>query len=516
MGPGTNDYPQFKEGAEAAKTRVSATDPDAYRFAPAVHNRPGAVERVERTELGAAVVFEPTARKSVLSYTHETALHLYKPAAPTVERLYLRIELWAENVFRLVFSDREKTDDPYAGLPRDMRMLIAEPEPVKFTFEDNTIRTGALTIEIGGVDGCVRAFDTDGKEVFSELRTDFKAADIYDLSLSENDKDRACFEAVSLDPDEVIYGLGERFDSVTRNGRTVDFHNKDAVGTTSRRSYVNVPFFLSTKGYGLFLNSAAKTDWQIATYDLGAAQFAVMDDRLDYFVIAGATPKEILKGYCRLTGFAPLPPLWSFGLWLSRNSYVSWEVAESVAEEARARDIPCDVIHLDTAWFREDWNCDLKFSKERFPDPEEHIKKLGERGFHVSLWQYNFIPPRDNNTHYHEALERGYLVRDRDGAPYRYPKDRQGSWTDDVIVDFSDPEARKWYAGKIRGLMETGAAAIKTDFGEGVPEDGVYRCVDGRRFHDLYSLVYNATVFGASKDDLVWARSGTAGRPSSG
>jgi alpha-D-xyloside xylohydrolase len=329
--------------------------------------------------------------------------------------------------------------------------------------------------------------------------------------LSSNGNETACFEAVSLETDEVIYGLGERFDSLTRNGRTVDFHNKDAVGTTSRRTYINIPFYLSTKGYGLFLNSSAKTDWQIATTDLNAVQFGVLEGQLDYFVIAGETPKDIIKGYCHLTGFSKLPPLWSFGLWMSRNSYTSWEVVDEIAKEVRENDIPCDVLHLDTAWFTEDWNCDLKFSEERFPNPKEHIKMLNDKGFKVSLWQYNFIPPRDNNSNYHEAVEHGYLAKDSQGKPYQLPESKKGSWTDDVIIDFSNPEARKWYSEKIKGLMDIGASAIKTDFGEGIPEDAVYHSIDGKHFHNLYSLVYNSTVFNASNENIVWARSGTAG-----
>ena len=169
------------------------------------------------------------------------------------------------------------------------------------------------------------------------------------------------------------------------------------------------------------------------------------------------------------------------------------------------------MIHLDTAWFAEDWNCDLKFSEERFPEPEKHMAGLLEQGFNVSLWQYNFIPPRDNNDHYKEAVERGYLALDKDGTPYQYSKNHSGGFTEDVIVDFTDPEARKWYAGKIKALMDMGASVIKTDFGEGIPEDALFKNVDGRLFHNLYTLVYNYTVFNASRDNIVWARSGTAG-----
>lgn len=504
------EYPQFSRGQDEGHPTAGAGAFESLRVSPSVHHRPDSLKSVELTDKGIVMTFAAAARKSVLSYTHETALDLYQPAQPETEELYLRIELWTDSIFRVVFSAQKDVKDIFGSLPKDMRMLVAQPEKVAFTYADGIINTDTINILIDGETSRISAGYPGGNEFFSQLKSTFQAADIFDLALSRNGTESACFEAIELENDEVIYGLGERFDSFTRNGRQVDFHNKDAVGTTSPRTYVNIPFYLSTKGYGLFLNSSAKTDWQIATKDSAALQFGVMDDQLDYFVIAGKTPKEIIKGYCHLTGFSKLPPLWSFGLWMSRNSYTSWDIVDRIAKEVRENDIPCDVLCLDTAWFRQDWNCDLKFSPERFPDPGEHMARLKQQGFHISLWQYNFIPPRDDNTNYLEAVENGYLAKDNSGKTYQLPESCKGSWTDDVIIDFSDPHARKWYADKIKGLMDLGAGVIKTDFGEGIPEEAVYHGIEGRYFHNLYSLVYNATVFGAS-NGIVWARSGTAG-----
>ena len=130
---------------------------------------------------------------------------------------------------------------------------------------------------------------------------------------------------------------------------------------------------------------------------------------MDYFIIYGPTPAEILHGYCTLTGFAPTPPVWSFGLWMSRNSYYSWEVVHEVADGIRARGIPADVLHLDTYWFQEDFNCDLRFDTERFAEPERHMRALREQDFRVSLWLYNFVPPRANNANYQEGAAKGLL-----------------------------------------------------------------------------------------------------------
>ena len=516
MSVSEKEYPQFKVSPENVQMHGTLSA-ESFRKAPAIHHRPGKLLKAEQNERGVDCVFAVQARSSVLSYTHETALDLYREEKPELESLRVRVEMWADDIYRVTLTDGSPFVDHFAKLPENYRMLVGKPKAVHFDLAETEtelmLTTSKIALHIQKSNGCISSFYPDGTPCCAECRSSFQAADIYDLAIARVMGDSACFEALTLGHDEMIYGLGERFDSLTRNGRTVDFHNKDAVGTTSRRTYINIPFFMSTKGYGLFLNSAAETDWQIATTDAGALQFSVFEPQMDYFVLCAKKPKDILKLYCDLTGYSKLPPIWSFGLWMSRNSYTSWDVAEEIARETRAHDIPCDVLHLDTAWFSSDWNCDLRFSTKRFPDPEGHMKKLKENGFTISLWQYNFIPPRPDNLNYAEAVEKGYLAKGENGNRYQLPV--KGGWSDDAIIDFSNPEARAWYAEQIRALMRMGAGAIKTDFGEGIPEAAKYACMEGKYFHNLYTLVYNGTVFDACKDvtgeNIVWARSGTAG-----
>ncbi|MFA5341657.1 MAG: alpha-xylosidase, partial [Clostridia bacterium] len=258
-----------------------------------------------------------------------------------------------------------------------------------------------------------------------------------------------------------------------------------------------------------------KTQWDIATKEASTLSFGTEEPVMDYFLITGETMQEILFNYCRLTGFSPVPPIWSFGLWMSRNSYMNWDVVFDVAKNIRQNAIPCDVLHLDTAWFKDDWNCDLRFSEERFPDPEKNISNLNKMGFKISAWQYNFIPPREDNINYIEARKKGYLALDDEGNVFRHNNEMPGSWKNDSIIDFSNPEACEWYANQIKQVIKTGISAIKTDFGEGIPIEAKYMNISGKRFHNLYSLAYNSVIFNACKDvsgeNIVWARSGTAG-----
>lgn len=455
--------------------------------------------------------------------THETKMNQFAVLEEKTGALNLRIQIWSDSVFRVRFGrepieDREPEFPPLKG-----RMLTGSPEKdigvlgVIYEEKEDMLRvsTDKFTLEINKSPLRLRAVDSDGRLFWEQYRTDLFTSDIFDISTVEDNGRKACFESFKIRNKEEIYGLGERFDHVTRRGKKVDFWNKDAIGTSNGRTYINVPFLFSTEGYGLFLNSSAMTEWEVGTLEASCLGFSIEDSMMDYFIIYGPTPAEILYKYCALTGFPALPPVWSFGLWMSRNSYTSWDIAFEVANKLRERDIPSDVLHLDTAWFKDDWNCDLKFSEERFPNPGEHMKKLLEMGFRISLWQYNFIPPRENNDNYREALEKGYIALGEDGKPFRYPDVAIGGWLDDVIIDFSNPEACEWYAGKIKELIKLGAVTIKTDFGEGIPEDAIYKNVEGSKFHNLYSLVYNSVVAGAVKEisgeNIVWARSGTAG-----
>ncbi len=453
-------------------------------------------------------------------FTHETSMHQFAAGEETGE-IMVEIVFWAPGIFRVRFAEHLLPGEEPAFPPPQARMLCGAPLPevpltVASSAEALEVSTGTIRLRIEKAPFHLQAFGPEGHLFWQQRRNDLFTGDIFETAVAEHDGRTACFEAFTLEAQEEIFGLGERFDYVARRGKAVDFWNKDAIGTTSPRTYINVPFLFSTRGYGLFMNSSCRTQWEIGTRDSSALGFAVEDDALDYFIIYGPTPAEILQGYCTLTGFAPTPPVWSFGLWMSRNSYYSWDVVHEVADGLRTRGIPADVLHLDTYWFKEDFNCDLRFDVERFAEPEQHMRALREQGFRTSLWQFNFVPPRENNANYREGAEKGYFALGEDGQPYRLPEGGAGSWgVEDAVIDFSNPEAAEWYAGQIKGLIAKGASAIKTDFGEGIPEEAIYRNIDGKRFHNLYTLVYNATVAGAIREvtgeHIVWARSGTAG-----
>jgi alpha-D-xyloside xylohydrolase len=307
----------------------------------------------------------------------------------------------------------------------------------------------------------------------------------------------------SLSPEEKLFGCGESFTRLNKRGQKVPLWMIDAHSAQTPDMYKPVPFFMSSRGYGVFAHTSAPLTFDFgASYD-GANTIYLGDERLDLFFFFGS-PKEILSEYTSLTGRSPAPPLWSFGLWMSRITYKSEQEARNVAGKLREHRIPADVIHLDTGWFEEDWRCDYEFSTSRFKDPAKMVSDLNEQGFRVSLWQLPYFTPK--NPLYNELFDRGYAVLDADGRPP----------TEDAILDFSNPDAVAWYQEKLAGLLGMGVGAIKVDFGEAAPLNGNYASgKSGLYEHNLYPLRYNKAASEITKevsgDSIIWARSAWAG-----
>lgn len=321
-------------------------------------------------------------------------------------------------------------------------------------------------------------------------------------------------ESFDLAPGEAIYGLGEKFIKLNKVGQTIDLDMVDALGVITPRSYKNIPFFVSNKGYGVYFNHSSLMTYWVGSMAATDIQVGVVDDFLDYTLFAGSI-KEVLPLYAKLTGQPAVPPEWTFGFWQSKISYKSAEETLEVARSMREHEIPCDVIHLDTHWFKADWYCDLEFDKERFPDPAAYLKELADMGFKVSLWQLPYIPEGSALFDALKAVD-GF-VKTKDGDIYNCGLCFTPGFKGVVaIVDYTNPEAVKVHQAAFRRLFEMGAKVVKTDFGEMAPLDGVYHDgTPGHQMHNLYPLLYNKAVAAVTGDvtgdAVVWARSAWAG-----
>ncbi|WP_129843634.1 alpha-xylosidase [Streptomyces sp. RFCAC02] len=319
---------------------------------------------------------------------------------------------------------------------------------------------------------------------------------------------------LSLGVGELIYGLGERFTPFTKNGQTVDVWQADG-GTASEQAYKNVPFYLTNRGYGVFVNHPGKVSYEIGSEAVGQVQFSVEGQSIEYMVIHGPTPKEILDRYTALTGRPALPPAWSFGLWLSTSFTTDYDEAtvNRFVRGMAERDIPLSVFHFDCFWMREYQWCDFTWDPAVFPDPEGMLSRLkDEHGLRICVWINPYIAQK--SPLFAEAKELGHLVRTASGDVWQWDLWQAGMG----LVDFTNPGARAWFADKLRALTDQGVDCFKTDFGERIPTDVVWHDgSDPERMHNYYTQLYNATVFevlteAKGVDEAVlFARSATAG-----
>ena len=318
-----------------------------------------------------------------------------------------------------------------------------------------------------------------------------------------SDNARRINPVFTLTADEMIFGCGESATGLNKVGQKVNLFVTDPQGPETDQMYKPIPFFMSNRGYGMFMHTSAPVTCDFGATYIGLNKMFMGDENLDLFVFFGE-PKDILDEYTDLVGKPGMPPLWSFGTWMSRITYFSEKEGYDVAANIRKNKYPCDVIHFDTGWFDVDWQCDYKFSENRFQNPRQMLKDLKSQGFHVCLWQLPYFTPK--NRYFPELIEKNMYVKNGNGElPY-----------EDVVLDFSNPETVNWYQNKLAGLLNIGVSAIKVDFGEAAPLNGIYASgKSGWYEHNLYPVRYDMAVSEITKklhnENIMWARAAWAG-----
>lgn len=318
-----------------------------------------------------------------------------------------------------------------------------------------------------------------------------------------SDNARRINPVFTLTADEMIFGCGESATGLNKVGQKVNLFVTDPQGPETDQMYKPIPFFMSNRGYGMFMHTSAPVTCDFGATYIGLNKMFMGDENLDLFVFFGE-PKDILDEYTDLVGKPGMPPLWSFGTWMSRITYFSEKEGYDVAANIRKNKYPCDVIHFDTGWFDVDWQCDYKFSENRFQNPQQMLKDLKSQGFHVCLWQLPYFTPK--NRYFPELIKKDMYVKNGNGElPY-----------EDLVLDFSNPETVKWYQDKLAGLLNIGVSAIKVDFGEAAPLNGIYASgKSGWYEHNLYPVRYDMAVSEITKklhnENIMWARAAWAG-----
>lgn len=329
--------------------------------------------------------------------------------------------------------------------------------------------------------------------------------------VKKQDKPQAATISMEAKMDECFAGTGERFRKMDLSGQTFFLKNQDGQGVNNSRCYKNIPFYVSSRMYGAFFHTSHYVKLSLAGHSTRSTEWLNYDAKIDVFFIADRTMDGILRGYRSLTGFPSMPPLWSFGVWMSRMTYFSAKEVEDICQRLRREDYPCDVIHLDTGWFKTDWLCEWKFNEQRFPQPEEFLKRLRENGFRVSLWQLPYVAKGAEQEQ--EAKQNRYI------APLRHKQEREGSNFSALdyegTIDFSSKKATEWYKSLLRRLLKMGVVCIKTDFGENIHMDADYETMSAEELNNLYALLYQKAAYEVTREvtgeGIVWARAAWAG-----
>lgn len=403
---------------------------------------------------------------------------------------------------KLINFKKDRSNCPKFGLNETDPDVEIDETDDKWTFT-----SGRLTLEIAKGETIDFKYLYDGKVI---AHSGWRAKGL----VTDPEGQLHVSEQLDLGVGEKIYGLGERFTNFIKNGQTVDIWNEDG-GTGTEQAYKNIPFYLSNRKYGLFVDNPGKVSFEVGAEKVSRVQFSVPGEEMSYSVVGGENLKAILNTYTDLTGKAPLVPDWSYGLWLSTSFTTDYDektVLEFVDGMAE-RNIPLSVFHFDCRWMKElEW-CNFDWDKSKFPDPEGLLKKLHDRGLKICVWINSYIGQK--SPLFEEGAKNGYFIKNEDGSVWQWDKWQAGM----AIVDFTNPEATKWYQGYLKKLVAMGVDCFKTDFGERIPTEGVkyYDGSDPELMHNYYTYLYNKAVYDVlvetkgADEAILFARSATVG-----
>lgn len=321
-------------------------------------------------------------------------------------------------------------------------------------------------------------------------------------------------EQLLLDVGESVYGLGERFTPFVKNGQEVQIWNEDG-GTASEQAYKNIPFYVSSRGYGVFVDDPGDVQFEVGSEKVERVQFSLKTERLDYCVLGGRSPKETVQLYTALLGRPALPPAWTFGLWLTTSFTTNYDekTVTGFIQGMQDRHIPLHVFHFDCFWMKGFEWVNFKWDEDTFPDPKGMLKRYHDRGLHICCWINSYVGQK--SSLFQEGMKNGYFLKRTDGSVFQWDLWQAGM----ALVDFTNPDACKWYQSKLKALLDMGVDCFKTDFGERIPvQDVVYfDHSDPVRMHNYYTYLYNKTVFELLEkqrgkgEACLFARSATAG-----
>src|SRR5437588_9984563 len=291
--------------------------------------------------------------------------------------------------------------------------------------------------------------------------------------------------AKKLGFDEHFYGLGEKAAGLDKRRDFFVNWNSDTPGYTEGRDpiYQTIPFYIglqNSAAYGIFFDNSYRSYFDFGRLSQERVWFGAEGGELNYYFFYGPSIKKILSRYTDLTGHMPMMPLWSLGVQQCRYSYYPDSMVERVAREYRERDLPLDVIYLDIHYMN--GYRVFTFDTNRFPDPKRMVEQLAAQGVKTVVIVdpgVKYQPPTAGatlNDTPHPELERQdqrYYVFDRGAAGNYFQRRKSGElfiphvWPgESTFVDFTLPDARRWWGDLHRAYTDNGVMGIWNDMNE--------------------------------------------------
>ncbi len=414
--------------------------------------------------------------------------------------LNVRIIMWQDNIIRITYeNDCEQILNPLAddicleGLKQNLNPCrqynVVEKE------EKYSVHCNGITVDLYKDSFGIRVYDKNKKPFFNS--TEILSDGVAGLN-------------IELMEQEHIFGLGENSTPTMdkRGRREYIWVSHDFV-----KCDIPVPFYISTGGYGLYLNNSYHSVFDMGNLYKDKALVWAMGGKLDYFIIYGPDPKKIVSSFTAITGRPKLPPGWAFGYWQSITARKTQYELINRMEKFKEEEIPVDVLHIDPHWL--DKVTDIKWSKKRYPDPKRLLKYLKENNIRLSLWTSPFV--NSNSCHYNECSQKGYLLKDENGNSL---KTYWWMGIDSGIIDFTNPDAVRWRRDILKPLIDIGVDVFKIDGGDGYELPSNSKNADGRQgheFHNLYPLYFARVTYDILQKErpdervIVWARTGFTG-----
>jgi alpha-glucosidase len=306
----------------------------------------------------------------------------------------------------------------------------------------------------------------------------------------------------TLQKGERFIGLGEKCGGLDKRSCAYTNINTDsfAYGTGTDPLYTTFPFYIGLHNnlcYGIFLDNTYQSDFNFGASNNRFSSFGARGGNLNYYFIHHPTVSEIIQSYTHLTGRMPLPPIWSLGYHQNRYSYYPDTEVLRIAETLREKQIPCDSITLDIHYMDEyklfTWN------KTRFPNPAKLLDKLRKKGFRTTVIVDPGIKPET-------AGDAGDIfLKYIDGRDYEgqvWP-----GWC--KFPDFTNPEAMKWWAEKIKTLTGQGVAGIWNDmneistWGQKMPDNIIFHFGGEKASHLKARNIYGLQMVRASYEGYL-------------